>query len=129
MVKKDEAQKIASKASKPGIAVKTEVTKAKVPAKMQKKTARTKAKVETTVRLEAPQASQVFIVGCFNEWDLTTNPLDRDEEGTWSCTLVLEPGEHEYRFIVDGVWWDDPANVMRRRNEFGTQNCILIVQD
>ena len=129
MAKKDEVKKIASKASKPGKAVTTKKAEAKVPAKTQNLQARTREKTKKTVRLEAPQASQVFIVGCFNEWDLTTNPLERDEEGTWSCTLVLEPGEHEYRFIVDGVWWDDPANVMRRRNEFGTQNCILIVQD
>ena len=129
MAKKDEVKKIASKASKPAIAKKTEVAEAKAPAKAQKIPARASLKVETTFRLEAPQASQVLIVGCFNDWDLTANPLEQDAEGTWSCTLVLEPGEHEYRFIVDEVWWNDPANMLLRWNEFGTQNCILIVQD
>ena len=121
MAKKDEAKKKAGKAAKINTA------KAKAPAKTQKKPAR--AKTQTTFKLEAPQAEQVFIVGCFNEWEPMANPLERDDEGTWSCTLYIEPGEHEYRFLVDGAWRDDPANMVRRWNEFGTQNCVLIVQD
>ena len=132
MAKKDEVKKIAGKAtkvSKPGKAVKT-----KAPAKIVKKRAapkkptRAQAKAKATVRLEAPQAAQVFIVGSFNGWDPMANPLERDEEGTWICTLTLEPGEHEYRFLVDEAWWDDPANMSRRWNEFGSQNCVLVIQ-
>jgi len=129
MAKKDEVKKIAGKATKagkPGRTVKTKRAKPKTQAKTQKKSVRTKT--ETVFKLEAPQAAQVFVVGCFNEWSPTANPLERNDEGTWSCSLCIEPGEHEYRFVVDGVWWDDPANTMRRWNEFGTQNCILIVE-
>lgn len=129
MAKKDEVKKMAGKASKPEKAVKTKAAEAKGPAKAQKKPVRAQVKTETTFQLKAPQAAQVFVAGCFNEWDLTANPLEQDEEGTWSCTLAIEPGEHEYRFVVDGVWCDDPANMSRRRNEFGTQNCVLIVKE
>ncbi len=138
MAKKHEIKKMVGKAvaaGKPGKAAKTKAAKAKVPLKTQKKgTAqkkpiRARAKAEITFRLEAPQATQVFIAGCFNEWDPMANPLERDEEGTWSCTLAVEPGEHEYRFVVDGIWCDDPANTVRCCNEFGTYNCVLIVQD
>ncbi|MEN6318572.1 MAG: isoamylase early set domain-containing protein [Syntrophaceae bacterium] len=138
MARKDEVKKTGGKAaevSKPGKTAKTRADQAKAPAKIQKKgtaqkkPARTRAKAKTTVRLEAPQAAKVFIVGSFNEWDPMANPLERDEEGTWSCTLSVEPGEHEYRFVVDDVWWDDPANALRRWNEFGTQNCILIIEE
>ncbi len=130
MAKKDESKKVARKAataSKPGKAAKTNTAEAKAPAKTQKKPAR--AKAQTAFTLEAPQAEQVFVVGCFNEWDPMANPLEKDEEGTWSCILYIEPGEHEYRFVVDGAWCDDPVNMVRRWNEFGTQNCVLIVQD
>jgi biotin synthase-like enzyme len=54
--------------------------------------------------------------------------LERSQAGMWTHTMRLEPGEHEYRFIVDGVWWDDPLNTMRRSNELGTQNCIRTVE-
>jgi 1,4-alpha-glucan branching enzyme len=85
------------------------------------------AKKKTTFTLRAPEAAEVFVAGCFNDWDPTANPLERDEEGMWTCTLLLEPGEHEYRFVVDDVWWDDPLNRMRRQTEFGCENCILVV--
>jgi 1,4-alpha-glucan branching enzyme len=138
MPKKDEVKKAVEKTAetiKRGKEVKTKAAKAKAPAKTQKKLAAQKkpalapAKADTTFGLEAPQAAQVFVVGCFNGWDPVANPLKRDEEGAWSCTISIEPGEHEYRFVVDGVWWDDPGNLVRRWNEFGTQNCVLIVQD
>ncbi|MGA2106595.1 MAG: isoamylase early set domain-containing protein [Syntrophorhabdales bacterium] len=128
MAKKDEVKKMAGKASKPGKAVKTKAAEAKAPAKAQKKPVRTQAKAETTFQLKAPHAAQVFVAGCFNGWDPTANPLEQ-EKGTWKCTLAIEPGEHEYRFVVDGVWCDDPANMSRRRNEFGTQNCVLVVKE
>jgi 1,4-alpha-glucan branching enzyme len=85
------------------------------------------AKKKTTFKLQAPEASEVFVAGCFNEWDPAADPLQRGEEGVWVCTLMLEPGEHEYRFVVDGVWWDDPVSIMRRQNDFGCENCIIIV--
>ncbi len=85
------------------------------------------AKKKTTFKLHAPGASQVFVAGCFNDWDPIADALAPGGEGTWTCTLSLEPGEHEYRFVVDGVWWDDPMAEMRRPNPFGCENCVIIV--
>ena len=110
------AARPATKSAKPK--VRTQST-AKAPAKPKKK--------KTSFKLRAPEAAQVFVAGCFNDWNPTASPLMREEEGTWTCTLMLEPGEHEYRFIVDGVWWDDPMALTRRPNEFGCENCIVIV--
>ncbi len=84
-------------------------------------------KKKTSFTLSAPEAQQVFVAGCFNDWDPTANPLEREEDGTWTCSLVLEPGEHEYRFVVDGCWWDDPLAVERRPNDFGCENCVVVV--
>ena len=99
MAKKDVAKKMASKEKKTsGLAkpVKTKLVKAKAPPKTQKKPTRAQAKTETTFRLEAPQAAQVFIVGCFNEWDPMANALECDGDGMWACTLSFEPGEYEF---------------------------------
>lgn len=82
----------------------------------------------TTFKLEAPEALNVFLAGCFNGWDPLATPLARDKEGVWMCTLDIEPGEHQYRFIVDGEWQVDPLNSMRCWNEFGTENCLVIVE-
>ena len=85
------------------------------------------ARKKNTFTLHAPEATRVFVAGSFNDWDPAATPLERGEGGTWTCAVVLDPGEHEYRFIVDGVWWDDPSNARRRQTEFGCENCILIV--
>jgi 1,4-alpha-glucan branching enzyme len=136
MAKKDDVKKTTGKTvktGKPAKAVKARTAEAKVQAKTDKKPVAQKrptlalAKAKATLKLRAPQAEQVFLAGCFNEWDPAANPLERDSEGTWSCTLVIDPGEHEYRFVVDGVWCDDPANMMRHPNGFGTENCVLII--
>ena len=83
---------------------------------------------QATFILYAPRATQVFVAGSFNNWNPVATPLMRSHEGLWSNTVDLYPGEYEYRFIVDGVWTDDPTNMMRQCNEFGTENCILAVR-
>lgn len=76
---------------------------------------------------KAPRASNVFLAGCFNNWDPHATPLHRHDDGTWTCSISIEPGEHQYRFFVDGEWQSDPLNTHRRCNEFGTENCVLMV--
>lgn len=109
--------KVATKSAKTKVG--SEPSKAKAAAKPAKK--------KTTFKLRAPEATQVYIAGCFNEWDPTADPLRLVGDDTWTCTLLLEPGEHEYRFVVDGVWWDDPMAEERRLNDFGCENCIIVV--
>jgi hypothetical protein len=38
---------------------------------------------------------------------------------------MIEPGRHEYRFIVDGQWTDDPLCSAFVSNPFGSLNCVL----
>ena len=76
--------------------------------------------------LNAPEATRVFVAGSFNGWDPVATPLKRDREGLWSRTVRLGPGRHEYRFVVDDVWWSDPTNPLRRPNEFGTENAVVV---
>jgi 1,4-alpha-glucan branching enzyme len=130
MKKKDEVKKTAGKAvrsSKSAKTTRTQPVNAKVPTKKPKKPVEAPAKAEITFQLQAPQAEQVCIVGSFNEWDPVANALGYDEDGRWECILALDPGEYQYRFIVDGEWYDDPENMLRRPNGFGTENCVLVI--
>jgi hypothetical protein len=41
----------------------------------------------------------------FNNWDLTTHPLERQADRTWSATFVLgEPGPITFKFAANGSW-------------------------
>ena len=123
-IKSTEAGAKTVKKSAPSKAVTSKAGGAAKQAKAAKKPARP-GKAGTVFSLDAPDAGEASVAGSFNGWTLV--PLIRNPAGAWTCTMPLEPGEYEYRFFVDGVWWDDPVNEMRRGNEFGTQNCILTV--
>jgi 1,4-alpha-glucan branching enzyme len=79
------------------------------------------------LQLACPGAHQVFIVGSFNDWQTGATPMIRLRDGKWSAQLNLAPGHHEYRFIVDGQWTDDPAATEWIPNPFGGANAVLEV--
>ena len=92
---------------------------------------RTKTKILTKkVQFEilAPAAQEVYLAGDFNNWDASSNPMKKDKKGIWKITLSLKPGTYEYRFLVDGNWENDPACCDSVPNEFGSQNCVRIVE-
>ncbi|MGD8868522.1 MAG: isoamylase early set domain-containing protein [Gemmatimonadales bacterium] len=78
-------------------------------------------------------ASRVYLVGDFNDWEPSATPLQRSVAGAgavWSVTLSLAPGQYRYAFIVDdGRWVADEAAPRAPEDEFGVQNSILIVED
>jgi hypothetical protein len=76
----------------------------------------------------APQASKVFVVGDFNDWDATKTPLVLDaKSGLWTVTLPLTAGRHLYSFVVDGNWSIDPAAPIAPSDGFGHSNSVKIV--
>ena len=79
------------------------------------------------IALDAPHAESVAVTGCFCGWDPVAHPLKRSRHGVWKTTLMLPPGQYEYRFMVDGGWHDDPVCTERLPNAFGTENCVLRV--
>lgn len=84
-------------------------------------------KKRTLFKLHAPGAESVFLAGSFNDWAATARPLKQDGKGIWKTRVALEPGTHEYRFVVDGEWQEDPACQERCTNPFGTDNCLAYV--
>ena len=91
-----------------------------------------KSKQETrrrrlTLSLKAPRAKEVILVGDFNNWNAKVHPMKKDKKGVWTRTLMLFPGNYEYKLLVDGQWQNDPGNDQVCSNCFGTQNNILSV--
>lgn len=80
-----------------------------------------------TLALEAPEAQQVYLAGSFNDWEPTAARMSLSQDGRWTATLALAPGEYQYRFVVDGEWCDDPECDERCANAFGGENCVLRV--
>ncbi len=82
---------------------------------------------KTEFNLFAPQAKAVFLSGDFNAWDPSSHPMKKDKNGVWKIFVNLDPGQHQYRFRVDGEWQNDPGNPECVANPFGTSNCLKTV--
>ena len=78
-----------------------------------------------TFSLTAPGASSVMLVGDFTHWQKGPLHLRQEAGGIWRVTIPLTPGEHHYRFLVDGEWRDDPECTLRVANPFGSQNAVV----
>jgi len=86
-----------------------------------------KTKKPRTFRLTAPGAHSVLLAGDFTHWQQSAIPMHRRDGGDWAATVTVTPGEHHYRFIVDGQWRDDPDCPLRVPNPFGGQDMIADV--
>lgn len=80
------------------------------------------------LRLVHPTAQEVCIAGSFNDWHPDSAPMIRLNEGEWAKEVSLPPGRHEYRFVVDGQWADDPAATETAPNPFGGLNAVVEVR-
>nr|CAB3493657.1 unnamed protein product [Digitaria exilis] len=59
------------------------------------------------------------------EFEETKRKLERSESGMFSLNLRLYPGRYEIKFIVDGVWKNDPLRPTVYNN--GHENNLLVV--
>ena len=87
---------------------------------------KTKA-INQTFSFKAPGATNVALVGDFTDWQKNPINLRKDPEGIWRITIPLAPGEHHYRFLVDGEWRDDPECAVRLPNPFGSHDAVVRV--
>jgi 5'-AMP-activated protein kinase regulatory beta subunit len=94
-------------------------------ARKAKKEAPKRRRIEFSI--EMPEANQVILMGDFNQWQPKTHPMRKDAEGVWRRTVMIYPGRYEYRFWVDGEWSNDPHNLQRCPNCFGSENNVIEV--
>ena len=84
-------------------------------------------KVRIQFVLREPAASAVSVVGDFNAWDASGGAM-HPSGGSWSRTLWLSPGVHEYQFVIDGARRAaDPAAPVTADDGFGAQNSVIHV--
>jgi 1,4-alpha-glucan branching enzyme len=94
---------------------------------MKRKESSDKAKRTRTLAIKVPTARTVQLAADFTQWQERPIDLHKENDGVWSTTVELEPGEHQYRFLVDGQWSDDPAAKQTVPNPFGGLNAVLRV--
>lgn len=78
-------------------------------------------------RCVAPQANGVFLLGEFNGWNPSANPMQRQPDGSWMAQVQLHHGHHQYAFLVDGEPMLDPHAYGIVRNERGDRVSLIAV--
>lgn len=77
---------------------------------------------------DVPAATQVSLVGDFNDWNVSATPLAL-ENGVWTTTMPLALGRHVYAFVVNGeTWVADPRAQQATDADFGRPGSVIIVQ-
>jgi len=88
----------------------------------------------TTFRYDAGSevVTTAVVAGTFNGWapDVASGgwPLeDGDGDNVWTATHVLDPGEYQYKFVINGDWRQDPANPNTVPDGYGDFNSVLTI--
>jgi len=96
---------------------------------INKKFMKSKPVVEVTFELpkDIEAKDEVCVVGEFNNWDQTANPM-RKTKGVWKTTLKLDAGqEYQFRYLVDGQnWYNDDAADKYVPNNVNGENSVLV---
>ena len=76
----------------------------------------------------ATGVQSIHLVGSFNDWKRTENPLvGPDQAGDYSTTIRLKSGSHEYKFLINGTSFkNDPGNLLVRGRE---ENSLITIPE
>jgi hypothetical protein len=79
--------------------------------------------------LNMPHASNVELIGSFNQWTPEGYRMNRDEQrGVWTLSVPLGSGRYEYAYLVNGKRVvPDPKGLIQQDDGFGNRNSILII--
>jgi glycosidase len=71
----------------------------------------------------------VVVAGDFNGWSQQANPLKGMGNGVYRTSVDLTEGVHQYKFVVDGRWTNDPQSdrELEESDGFGGKNSAVLI--
>lgn len=74
-----------------------------------------------------PDVSTVYLVGDFNEWDESLEPMEKLKDGRFKATIKLDAGhEYQFRYLADGEWHNDWEADKYVPNPFSGDNSVVV---
>lgn len=69
------------------------------------------------------------VVGEFNNWNPSANPMKRRKDGKFTTTMSLKPGrDYRFRYYIDGARWEnDHAADGFIPNDHGSDDSVVSV--
>ena len=93
--------------------------------KASSKARATSGKKQVEFQMAADPGSEVYVTGSFNDWKENAKILKEGPDGIYSARCYLPEGRHEYKFIVNGVWYVDPSCQEWTPNGLGSLNSVV----
>lgn len=69
------------------------------------------------------KAKTVVLAGSFNNWSVSAFRMQSDGD-RWYYDVQLPCGRHEYKFIIDGMWYQDTDNLLRTDDHADGYNSV-----
>lgn len=97
---------------------------------LKKLYSKTKALCKVTFRLPkeaAPEATQVTLVGDFNQWNTNETPMQKMKNGDFTVTLELaSEQQYKFRYLIDNCQWENDWQADEYvPNCYGTDDSIV----
>jgi 1,4-alpha-glucan branching enzyme len=97
---------------------------------LKKQFLKSKPVCKVTFKLDAQEAEsavKVQLVGDFNNWDESVQPMSASKSKDFTTTLELETGkEYQFRYLINGsIWKNDPQADSYVGNAFGDSNSVV----
>lgn len=74
------------------------------------------------------RATTAHLLGEFNDWDPTKNPMKRMKDGSFSVTVALPSGTYRFRYLLDGERWENDWQADNYiPNEYGGEDSVVEV--
>ena len=79
---------------------------------------------------EAKEANSVHVVGEFNDWSETANPLKKYKNGSFKAIVNMEKGtKYQFKYLIDGEkWMNDTEADSYVSNDFSGENSVVITE-
>ena len=74
-------------------------------------------------------AKEVYLTGNFNQWQPKLNQMQKAKDGSFRTIMKLPPGQYQYKYIVDGIWHNDPDAPQTATNNNGELNSAFDVKE
>lgn len=77
--------------------------------------------------IDTSGAKKVQLLGDFNNWDESAEPMTALKTNDFTATLELEAGkEYQFRYLIDGsVWKNDSKSDYFVANNLGEENGVI----
>jgi len=74
------------------------------------------------------EAGAIFLVGDFNQWNESSHKMRRTDARGFELEMEIPPGKYRFKYLVDGVWWNDPEAEEYAPNPWGSEDSVIRIE-